>query len=422
MLSIKPQKCHLQPDTVLLGISSKTVYDTFMSNPFEPTPLAQEIRQQIAMQGPIPFVNFMEKALYHPQYGYYSDPTKPIGRQGDYFTNVSVSSLFGQLIGQQFEEMWRHLTPCSQGFWIIEQGAHTGQFCADVMAWMRQFAPDFYAEAQYLFIEPRPAYQQKQRETLIARGIELDKIHWVADWKDVPDASVEGVVFSNELLDALPVHRVQYLGDQWHEQYVTWNGTRFSYVNGPLSRPELAEEIAHIPKIHIQRYTTEIGLNVIDWVRQVCSKISRGFLFTIDYGFPDSLYYNRTRVEGTLTCYYKHRRRYNPLDLIGQQDITAHVNFSAVARVATGCGLTVNGYTDQHHFMVGIAHDDLEGFEKHCSDTLGITPEQHAQMIRAFKTLMHPELMGTTFKYLIQQKGLPSKVPLSGMKFTRETL
>lgn len=393
-----------------------------MSNPFAPSPLAVELRQRIAVKGPIPFVDFMEQALYHPHYGYYSNPSKPIGRQGDFFTNVSVGHLFGQLIGQQFEEMWRAATPCTHGFWIVEQGAHTGQFCVDVMSWMRQFAPEFYAEAQYLFIEPRENYRQKQKETLGAAGIDPAKVHWSADWKDIPDHSIEGVVFSNELLDSFPVHRIQYLGDQWHEQYVTWNGSRFAFVNGELSSEALREEIKHIPKIHIQRYTTEVNVRALDWVKTVCSKIARGFLFTIDYGFPDTLYYNRTRVEGTLTCYHKHRRRYNPLDLVGQQDITAHVNFSAIARTAVCCGLEVNGYADQHHFMVGIAHDDLEGFEKHCADTLGMSPDQHTQMIRAFKTLMHPELMGTTFKYLIQQKGFSSKVPLSGMKFTRETL
>lgn len=380
-------------------------------------PLSIDIRQQIAMNGPMPFEQFMDKVLYHPTMGYYSNPELPIGRSGDFFTNVAVSSLFGQLIGQQFEEMWRLTAPHSKGFWIIEQGAHTGQFCSDVMRWAAQFAPDFYAQVQYLFIEPRPRFREKQKESLTQKGLNMSRIHWVNDWNDLEDHSLEGVVFSNELLDAFPAHRIQYVGEEWFEQYVTWNGTRFSFVNGPLSHPGLKAEIQCLPKIHIQRYTTEINLRALEWMRKISVKMAKGFVFTIDYGYPVSLYYNRTRVEGTLVCYYRHRKRYNPLDLVGEQDITTHLNFTALARTGQESGLLINGFTDQHHFMVGIAHDDLEGFEVHCHESLGITQEQRAQMIRAFKTLMHPEMMGTTFKYLIQQKGFTEKVALSGMQF-----
>ncbi|MDZ4742546.1 MAG: SAM-dependent methyltransferase [Verrucomicrobiota bacterium] len=397
-------------------------YDHTMSNLSEPNPLVQEIRQQIAMSGPIPFVEFMGKALYHPQYGYYSNPALPIGRKGDFFTNVSVSSLFGQLIGQQFEEMWRLMTPCPDGFSIVEQGAHTGEFCCDVMTWMQQFAPAFYQEVRYLFVEPRPQHQKKQRETLASRNINLDKVQWINDLSELADGSLNGVIFSNELLDSFPIHRIQFHDDRWHEQYVTWQRNKFSYINGELSNPDLEAQIALIPRIHIQRYTTEINLNAIKWISQACAKIGRGFIFTIDYGYPETLYYNRSRVEGTLTCYYKHRPRYNALDLVGEQDITSHINFSAMAKAGILNGAVVNGFTDQHHFMVGIAQDDLKGFEQNSPDSLRMTPEDHHKMLRAFKTLMHPELMGTTFKYLIQQKGFTDILALSGMRFTRESV
>ncbi|MDX2225750.1 MAG: SAM-dependent methyltransferase [Verrucomicrobiae bacterium] len=382
-------------------------------------PLEHHIREQIRVRGPVRFVDFMEQALYHPEYGYYSNPQRPIGREGDFYTNVSVGSLFGQLIGQQFAEMWEHLGRPSP-FVIVEQGAHTGQFCADVLGWMAQFSPELFAATTYLFLEPKPHYQQKQRETVTARGIDAGKLLWADDWTQVEDGSVTGVVFSNELLDAMPVHRVQYKVDSWHEQYVNFEHNKFVFENGPISDPALVETIRHLPTMHIQRYTSEINLNMGHWIRNVGRALSRGFVFTIDYGYPASLYYNGSRVDGTLTCYYKHKRRYNPLDLVGEQDITAHVDFTALERYGNEAGLAKAGYTDQHHFMVGIAHDDLAGFESHTPESLGMTQDQHRKMIRAFKTLMHPEIMGSTFKYFVQMKGFDSVPFLSGWQFARK--
>lgn len=376
--------------------------------------LIAAIRAEIAQAGPIPFARFMEQALYHPQYGYYAVPSSPhVGRRGDFYTSVSVSGLFGQLLAQQFEQMWE-LLGRPPIFYFLEQGANDGRFAVDVMRWLKEWRAPCFAALRYRFIEPFAAMRDTQWRTLRDAGF-TDKAAWIHDLSEVAPHSLHGIFFSNELVDSFPVHRIVYHGQEWQESYVDWQGEDFGWSLQPIINPELAAAIAARPLHRVPRYTTEVSLQGERWMRHVGSIFETGFVLTVDYGYLDEIYYNPKRIDGTLCCYQQHRRIYDPLQAVGEQDITAHVDFTSLQRAGEAVGLHTIGYTDQHHFMMGLAHDDLASFEER---GLHLDP-LYAETARAFRTLMHPELMGSTFKFLVQAKGIDLRQPLEGLKFAR---
>jgi SAM-dependent MidA family methyltransferase len=379
--------------------------------------LVEAIRAEINAAGAIPFERFMEQALYHPEYGYYVERRSPhIGRYGDFYTNVSVSGLFGQLMGQQFEQMWEVLG-CPDDFRIVEQGANDGRFAADVLRWMREWNPELWARTQYWILEPIVAARQVQEATLQAAGCG-EKVVWSEGLDGLAAGSMTGVFFSNELVDSFPVHLIIYRRDSWKELYVEWAGDGFRLVDGDFSSGELAAAVAVLPLHRVQRYTTEVNLRARRWIRQAANLFRAGFILTVDYGYDAENYYNAKRIDGTLLCYHEHRKSANALIRIGEQDITAHVDFSALACSGEEAGLAVVGFTDQHHFMVGLAQDDLATFE-----ASGQAADPHFRdTVRAFKTLMHPELMGSSFKFLVQAKGLEALPALDGLRFARNAV
>jgi SAM-dependent MidA family methyltransferase len=373
--------------------------------------LASFIRERVFCKGPVQFPWFMEQALYHPEFGYYSMARTRIGRKGDFYTNVSTSSTFGQIIAAQILEMWNILGK-PQDFKVVEQGAEDGQLALDILSAIENRS-DPPISLVYIIAEPITAKQAQQRIRLEHRF--AGRIQWVAALAEL-DAII-GVFISNELVDAMPVHLVEYRENHWSELYVTCSAKSFEFVSLPMTSPALAEEVSKLPVPVHAPYRTEINLNANRWINEISSKLKNGFVLVVDYGYPRLEYYKPDRTEGTLACYSRHRRSFNPLANPGEIDITAHVDFTSLAESAENANLHVAGYTDQHHFMVGAAESHLIQIEREIALT-GMRP-YHGQFLRKLKTLLHPGTMGMAFKYLFLSRRGDLQIP-SGFKYVRE--
>jgi len=325
------------------------------------TELVQFIRETVRNRGPQSLAWFMEQALYHPKHGYYSSGRAVIGRKGDYFTNVSVGPLFGQLMAAQFLEIWERLGKIDN-FTIVEQGAHDGQFARDVLTELRVMSPEFFSALRYRIIEPFPVLQDRQSQTLESFR---DKVEWGALER------FSGVHFSNELLDAMPANL--------RGKFVDLQGENFIFVEGETT-PSRA---------------------VFDWVDNIAANLERGFVIAIDYGFP------RDEFRELLQVRAQHRLLDSPFEQIGEADITLHVNWTEIAERAEANRLQVAGFTDQHHFLTGIIATFPEIVEEDKSK-------------RALQTLLHPEMLGRAFQVLALNKDVDPTGPLSGFKFARD--
>jgi len=364
--------------------------------------LAEFIRGAIRRRGPVTFAWFMEQALYHPELGYYSSGRCAIGRRGDYFTNVSVGPLFGRLLAAQFVEMWEALGQ-PDDFVIVEQGAHQGDFARDVLAAARARAPNFFSTLRYWIVEPFPILRERQREALRGFG---EQLRWKESLADLEPFC--GVHFSNELLDAMPVHLLSRAGAGWEERCVAESGGEFGFVTEPITDAELVRHLARIPQYLSEPYETEANLAALQWMEQLAPKLARGYVLAVDYGYSRDEYYAPERSSGTLRCFSNHRILPSPLTEIGHADITAHVDWTSLAERAEMRGLSVAGFTDQHHFMTGVV--------------TALLPEHFGADVRtrrALQTLLHPEILGTTFQFLALTKNVASDSPLGGFKFAR---
>jgi SAM-dependent MidA family methyltransferase len=360
--------------------------------------LAAEIRDEVVREGPISFRRFMELALYHPEHGYYTSGRAQVGRKGDFFTNVSVGPLFGKLLARQFAEMWR-LLGRPTGFCIVDQGAHEGHFAGDVLGALKETDPDCFAATAYRIVEPSSALALRQRERLIEWPVE-----WVPDLSGLPIFT--GVHFSNELIDAFPVHVLEWTGREWLERCVTSEGMEFRFTNCPITLPQLATACARIPQPLPPGYVTEINLAAETWIADVAGRMKRGFILAVDYGFLRDEYYRPERFEGTLSAYAHHRRENDPLKAPGEIDLTAHVDFSSLMEAGIAAGLRVAGFTDQHHLMVGLG-------AAYFNDGIPANTGE----LRAFQTLMHPTLMGMAFKAVAFQKGVADDTSLMAFRY-----
>ena len=340
--------------------------------------LTRCIRTEIENQGPISFARFMHQALYHPEHGYYSSGRCAIGRKGDYFTNVSVGPLFGEILAAQFAEMWERLGSV-EDFTIIEQGAHDGQFARDVLESVQKRAPEFFAALRYRIVEPFPMLQDRQSRT-------LERFRDKVEWRDSLQPFL-GVHFSNELLDAMPVRLIS--GNM--EKLVDLEHDKFVFVERPISQQATFQPPA-------QR--DAFNQSALDWIDDVAAKLQRGYVIAIDYGrFGDEF-------DGSVQVRAQHQNLDSPFEQIGQADITMHVDWSSIVERAQANGLRVAGFTDQHHFLTGL----LSGRELPDSPKLG----------RELQTLLHPEMLGRAFQVLGLAKHIDPGAPLAGFKFARE--
>jgi SAM-dependent MidA family methyltransferase len=377
--------------------------------------LIELIRESVRTRGPASFAWFMEQALYHPEHGYYSSGRCAIGRAGDYFTSVSVGPLFGELLAAQFEEMWEALGRPAD-FTIVEQGGHQGEFATDALAAARKKAPEFFSALRYRIIEPFPVLRERQTKA-------LSSFETKVEWRDSLE-SLEpfvGVHFSNELLDALPVHLICSRGlaagvaaelheTPWGERLVDLQNDEFVFVERPISSPMLRARLPRLPS-RPAGYATEANLAALELIEAISRRLDRGFVLAVDYGYSRNEYYAASRGDGTLQCRMRHRILGSPFEEIGHADITTHVDWTSVADRALDCGFAVAGFTDQHHFLTGIISELLrDEFEEKTAPATR----------RALQTLLHPDFLGVSFQYLGLARNIAPEVQLSGFRFARD--
>jgi SAM-dependent MidA family methyltransferase len=375
------------------------------------TPLEEIIRAEICAAGPMRFDRFMEMALYHPGFGYYakSGGPSPIGRSGDFFTSVSVGPLFGRLLARQFFQMWRVLSNPNP-FWIIEQGAHDGQLACDILEWCRAQSsewPEFFDAIRYAIVQPSGAasiHQQCAPEP----GL-VSYMTWFENLAALAAEQPAGVFFSNELVDAFPVRSITYRSGKWLEQHVDIDAEALRWIDRPIEDAELAGAIGALSLPAIEGYTTEINLRARSWIGEVGRALNRGYVLTIDYGYPAPVYYAPFRSHGTLTAYVKHHGIDDVLAEPGMRDITAHIDFTALAQAGEKTGLTTLGFLDQQRFLMGVAHVELSG--------AGGPLVKIQENLGAWNTLTHPEHLGADFFALLQAKNAPPN--LDGLRYAR---
>jgi len=326
-----------------------------------------------------------------------------------FYTSVSVGPLFGRLLARQFFQMWQILEN-PQPFWIVEQGAHDGQLACDILEWCRSEVPEFFRAIRYAIVESSEAACTAQKKSTEKARV-IESVTWFDKLASLNEYPV-GVFFSNELIDALPVRVVTYQSGKWQEKCVTLNeGKAFAWKTSSIEDQELIQIVEALPLPAVEGYTTEINLRARQWMGEVASVIKRGYVVTIDYGFPASIYYAPFRMSGTLTGYKNHQRIEEILTEPGQHDITAHVDFTALARTGEKAGLKTLGFIDQQRFLMGVARKEFSE---------GTGPHVHiGENQRAWNTLTHPEFLGTRFQVLLQAKDVP--VNLDGLQFAGRT-
>lgn len=370
------------------------------------TPVAAFLAERIRRRGPITFAEYMEACLYHPEYGYYTKADQQPVR--DYFTSADVKPLFGRLLARQLEEMWRVLGEPGP-FWLVEAGAGTGALAKAILDFSADVFPEFYASLRYVAVERSAPRREAQ-----ARSLEkhVQREHF-APSAELPECIPAGCIFSNELLDALPAHLVVKWANELREVFVAFNNGSFVAEDGPLSSSRIAEYFARQGIALHDGQQAEVGLAACDWIRNSGARLGRGFILTIDYGHEARELYDERHMRGTLLAYQNHRATENIFRSPGDQDLTAHVNFTALDLWGREVGLARTGLATQSNFLLSLAHKsnyaDIELAES------GATEHVRAQQRLLFKTLINPEGMGETFHVLIQHKGIEAPV-LTGLR------
>ena len=328
----------------------------------------------------------MEMALYYPQSGYYTSLPEKIGTNGDFYTSSSLTSAFGAMIGRQLEQQWSLL---GEGpFTIVEYGAGTGQLCQDILDYLEANSR-LYDQLRYCIIEKSPSLRQRQQSRL------PDKVSWVDSIREI--APVTGCVLSNELVDNFSVHQV-VMEEELMEVYVDHREDFAERLvpAGPALKEYLAELKVELPK----GYRTEINLEATRWIEEIAASLQKGYVITIDYGYPSSGLYTGGRSRGTLLCYHQHTINDSPYQHIGQQDITAHVNFSALCHWGLKSGLACCGLTNQAQFLLALGIKEYFRMTEAKGQDVMALAKKEAQLTHLLLVDM-----GMKYKVLIQRKG-----------------
>ena len=380
---------------------------------------AAAIAHRIRDRGPITVAEFMSIALYHPEHGYYASRSKRTGRFGDFHTSVDAGPLFGRLLARQFAEMWQVLAapgggmPAEPGFDLVEAAAADGQLARDVLDAAADECPAFLDAVRLHLIEASPAARARHRDTLGPHAARL-----TSSSARLPDA-VHGVIYANELLDALPVHAVIGTPSGLAERYVALapeghsEAPVFVEQAGPPSNPAIGRHLASLGVTLETGQRAEVNLSALAWLTRACSSLHRGFLVLIDYGYQAGQLYSPAHGTGTLAAVAQHVTlpsggRATPwLDDPGSRDITSHVDLTSVRHVAEALGCEALGLLDQTYFLMALAGQDADGAPRLPADM---------KTRQTFKTLVLPGGLGSTMKVMVfgRQVGRPRLTGLTG--------
>ena len=350
----------------------------------------------------------MELALYHPQFGYYMRPSDPgterIGWDGDFYTSSDVHPILGQAMARQAAQI-DALLGYPDPFMVVEMGPGKGLLAKHLLSHCQLMSESLAQRLRYVLIERSPTMRALQQEQLRPWLRHSGPVSWLEDISSLAPGSITGLMFSNELPDAFPVHRVEKVGHGLKEIFVEVRDGRFVECLRNLSTPEIEDYFRGLHVELPEGYRTEINLRAPVWMRQVATSMNRGVVITIDYGHSAEDLYGPQRSKGTLLCYRSQMASEDPFVRVGLQDMTAHVDFTTLATVGEEAGLSVTGFTNQMSFLMGL------GVEEMLAQLTPETPE-----FRAALHLLKPEGMGRTFKILVQHKGLEAPA-LDGLIF-----
>lgn len=345
--------------------------------------LAQHVREEIVSAGgSIDFARFMELALYAPGLGYYRGGMQKFGAQGDFVTAPELSPLFARCIAKQCQQLFRHL---SNGD-IVEVGAGSG---ALAVALLRELGTRQALPKNYYILETSADLQQRQ-SALIAQEIPdlLDRVRWL---QTLPENGICGFVIANELLDAMPVHRFRVNEQGVQQLHVAWDGKGFVWQEKPADKALRAR----IASLRLPPgYTSEVNFHAEAWIKSMADCLKAGVMLLFDYGFPRAEFYHPQRCDGTLMCHYRHRNHPDPLLLIGLQDITAHVDFTAIAEAGVTNDLSLLGYTSQAAFLLSTGITEFATASDHTDS------KQHVEIVQQVNKLTSPAEMGELYKVI----------------------
>ncbi|EKD55109.1 MAG: hypothetical protein ACD_60C00025G0006 [uncultured bacterium] len=359
--------------------------------------LTADILEEMKSTGYLSFARFMELALYAPTLGYYTNEFAKFGREGDFVTAPHISLLFSKCIARQCKQILKAIGSSD----ILELGAGSGLLAKDLLI---ELEKQDSLPRHYFILEISPILRRQQRDLLTAECPHLlPRIQWL---DTLPKHPFKGIIFANEVLDALPVHCFEYTNDTIKERSVTFEKNQFSWCLTPFS-PNIQSTIEKkLAGFHFKNhYQSEINLMLPDFIEALAKTLDQGTLLLLDYGYGRHEYYHPDRSEGTLMCCYQHHRHTNPLLLAGLQDITAHVDFTLVAEYGTSAGLTLKGLTTQTGFLLALGLLSLAEEEP-------LTDIQKYQQNQAIKTLTLPSRMGEIVKAIAFNKNLD--IPLLG--------
>jgi SAM-dependent MidA family methyltransferase len=374
------------------------------------------ILERIRRTGHLTAAEFIDQALYHEQLGYYARAGQRSGRDGDFITSVDVGPVFGELLAVQFAEMWSIVSGApaiadarlAGGFDLVEAAAGNGRLARDILDHAESRNPEFYRATRLYLVERSPRARAEQPGVL---GPHLP--HLARSSADLPDG-INGVIYANELLDALAPHLVVMRDDGLREVYVEALGDRLGTTEGPVSSARIPEYLERVGARLQPGWFAEVNLAAADWVRQAGARLDRGFLVIIDYGRDAATLYSASHATGTLTTYLRHaaeRREDGPGWLMepGERDITSHVDLTGLTLAGEDAGLRLLGIVDQTYFLLGLAGRVLAD---------GSASPDDVRRRLALKTLLLPGGMGSTLKVMILSKGVDG-ARLQGLSFGR---
>ncbi len=349
--------------------------------------MREKIDTELAKLGSISFTDYLNLALYDPEHGYYASGSSQVGRDGDFYTSVSVGPLFGKLLARRFVQWWKGQEKPS-AWRILEIGAHDGKLAADILETIATISPEAWQNLEYTTIEPLPLLRdaQKQRLSPLAEKLQISP-----DLKTLSERPLPGIAFGNEILDALPFHLIRHSKNQWHELFVS-NTWEFSpKAIDPTSA--LGKKTTTLGDAFPDGYETEIRTNYPAFLDQISNCINDGMLLFIDYGFAAPEYYDTHRTRGTMRTFSKHQAAEDPLADPGNRDITAHVDFTDLAREAAVMGWHPSHFSSQGSYLTHLATEMIK--DGHMND-----PKTIAQ----FRTLTHPAHLGASFHVIEFEK------------------
>ena len=371
--------------------------------------LVEQIRGELReCGGALPFSRYMDLCLYSPGLGYYSAGLQKFGANGDFVTAPEISPLFGRCLAQACAGV---LQDC--GGDVLEFGAGSGRLAVDLL---KELASLDTLPERYLVLEPSAELRDRQQALI---GSDLPRLAARVEWLDrLPGAGFRGVVLANEVLDAMPVERFRWDGEAVRRLCVHEAGERFDWAECAVQSLELSAAVEPLCREYrlAPGYESEINLMLPAWLQGIADVLGQGMLLLADYGYPRREYYHPQRGRGTLRCHYRHRTHEDPFLWPGLQDVTAHVDFTAVAEAAVAAGLDVAGYTTQAAFLIDC------GLERLLEAAGGPDSVDWLQTVQQAKTLIMPGEMGESFKFIALTRGLDGALPGFRMQDMRERL